>query len=361
MTGAESLLTVDLEALAANYRTLVEAARGAEVAPAVKADAYGLGVAPVSRRLWDEGARRFFVARLAEGIELRRELGGREAQILVLDGCAPGAADALSTAGLVPVLNSLPQIEAWTAHGRGAGRALPAALHIDTGINRLGLRPEEARALADAPDRLRGLDLDLVISHLACAAEPDHPMNAAQAARFAELAGLFPDARASLANSAGTFLGPDFRFDMVRPGISLYGGGPFGRPDPRIRAVARLEAPILQVRSVPPGESVGYGATFTATHTTRLAIVAAGYADGVLRSEGSRGHAWLDGRPCPLIGRVSMDLIAVDVTEVPAARPGEMVELLGANIPVDDAAAGATIAYELLVRIGGRSRRVWTG
>jgi alanine racemase len=233
---------------------------------------------------------------------------------------------------------------------------------VDTGINRLGLRVDEVDALLAAPDRMQGLEVGLVMSHLACADEPERPMNAAQAAAFRRVGHLFPHARKSLANSGGIFLGEEFRFQVVRPGISLYGGGPLGRSDARIRQVAKLEAAILQVRTVRPGESVGYGATWTATRPTRLALLAAGYADGVLRSLGGRGYGWLEGRACPFLGRVSMDMIAVDVSDIEAARPGAYVELLGPNVPVDDVAAAAgTIAYEVLTRIAPRVRRRYLG
>lgn len=360
--AAEALLTVDLDALAANYHVLAAAAGGAELAAAVKADAYGLGAGPVCRRLWAEGARTFFVARLSEGEALREALGSCEATIYVLDGCPPGGGGRLRAARLAPVLNSLGQIDEWSALARGGEAPLPCALHFDTGINRLGLRPEEVEALAEAPDRLRRPDVALVMSHLACSSEPEHPMNLRQAERFVRLAAYFPGARRSLAASAGAFMGEAFRFDMVRPGISLYGGGPFGRPDPLIRTVATLQAPVLQVRNVPAGESIGYGASFVADRPLRVAILAAGYADGVLRSESPGGAAWIGGRACRFLGKVSMDLIAADVTGVEGVRPGQMVELLGASAQVDEAAtAGGTIAYELLVRIGARARRVYAG
>jgi alanine racemase len=357
---AAARLTLDLDALAANYATLAALAPGAALTPAVKADGYGLGAVPVAKRLWAEGARGFYVARLAEGLALRAALGDRAAAIHVLDGVTPGSAPALEAAGLIPVLNSLPQIEAWNSHARG--KSLTAALHIDTGMNRLGLRPEEAAALVAAPDRLAHLNLDLVISHLACAGEPNHPLNAAQRARFVEAAALFPNARRSLANSAGLFLGPDYHFDQVRPGVSLYGGGPQDRADPRLKAVARLEAPILQVRVVPRGESVGYGATFVAEQTTRVAILAAGYADGLPRAASPGGGAWFDGAVRPLLGRVSMDLVAIDITGCDAARPGAYVEWIGPNRLVDDAAATAgTTAYELLTRLTARAARSYLG
>ena len=356
----ETRLTLDLDALAANHATLRGLAGGAEIAPAVKADAYGLGAEPVALRLWDEGARSFYVARLDEGVALRSILSDRTAAIYVLDGATPGSAPTLEAAGLTPVLNSLPQVEAWNSHARG--RTLAAALHIDTGMNRLGLRPEEAVVLVGAMDRLKHVQVSLVVSHLACAGEPGHPLNARQLERFTEAAALFPDARRSLANSGGLFLGEAYCFDQARPGISLYGGGPEDRTDPRIKTVVTLEAPILQTRVVPRGESIGYGAAFVATQTTRVAIIAAGYADGVLRAAHPNGAVWFDGALRPMLGRVSMDLIAVDITDCDAARPGAMVEIIGPNRPVDDAAAAAgTTAYELLTRIAPRARRVVKG
>ncbi len=361
MSAGEARLRVDLDALAANYSTLKSQAPGAEVAPVVKADGYGLGAGPVAQRLWAEGARCFFVARVGEGERLRQSLGqGRPAEIHVLDGAPKGAMPRIVAAGLIPVLNSLTQVEEAAAY---AGRArLPVALHIDTGLNRLGLRIEEAEALAQSPDRLAGLQLGLVMSHLACGPDPAHPMNGRQLKAFKAASGLFPDARRSLANSAGTFLGPDFHFDVVRPGITLYGGGPQERHDPRIAAVTTLEAPILQVRTVPPGESVGYDATFTAEQTTRVAIVPLGHADGILRALGGKGFAWFQGRRCAYLGCVSMDLVALDVTGCEAAQPGAWVELLGPNAPVDDiAAAAGTISYELLVHLSGRAERAYRG
>ena len=356
----DTRITIDLDALAANYAALRARAGGAELAPAVKADGYGLGAAQVADRLWSEGARSFYVARLAEGVALREALGDREATIHVLDGATPSSGDTLEGARLIPVLNSLPQVEAWNAQAR-AGR-LKAALHIDTGMNRLGLRPEELKVLVAAFDRLKRLDIDLVISHLACADEPAHPLNAAQLERFQDAVALLPNARRSLANSAGIFLGEAFRFDQARPGVSLYGGGPEGRPHPEIRAVATVEAPILQVRVVPRGESIGYGAGWTATETTRVAIIAAGYADGVPRAAYPRGAVWFDGALRPMLGRVSMDLIAVDITDCDAARPGAMVELFGPNLSVDDAAEVAgTSAYERLTRLTLRATRRYVG
>jgi len=362
LSAAEARLTVDLDALAANFATLRAEAPAAEVAPVVKAEAYGLGAGPVALRLWAEGARRFFVARVGEGEQLRDTLGlHRPAEIYVLDGAPHGSLPRIADADLTPVLNTVAQIEEASAFSN-ARRRLPVALHIDTGLNRLGLRVEEVEALGQSPDRLKGLELGLVMSHLACGPNPDHPMNRRQLEAFRTAAALFPDARKSLANSAGVFLGADYHFDVVRPGVTLYGGGPRERHDPRIAAVAALEAPILQVCAVPPGESVGYDATFTAGAPTRVAIVPLGHADGVMRSLAGRGYAWFDGGRRPYLGSVSMDLVAIDVTGCEAARPGAMMELLGPNVLVDDfAEAARTISYEILVRLSSRAERVYNG
>ena len=359
---SEPWLTVDLDAIVANYHAIAARGPGAEVAPVVKADAYGTGAAPVARRLWAEGARTFFVARASEGVALRSALGpARPASIHVLDGCPAGAAPRLLANDLVPVLNGLDQVEHWSA-AAPRGRRLPCALHIDTGLNRLGLRPEEAAALADAPGRLNRLDVELVLSHLACGGIADHPMNPVQRDRFVEAAALFPEARRSLASSGAAFQTEDYSFDMIRAGISLYGGGPFDAPDPRIRPVATLDAPIVQVRHLRPGETVGYGATYSVDRPLRLAVIALGYADGVLRSFSPGGYGWLAGRRCPLLGRISMDLIAMDVSEVADAAPGQRVEMFGPNLPIDGVARQAgTVSYELLTRIAARVPRVHLG
>lgn len=339
-------LTIDLDALARNYAVLRDMA-GCEAAPAIKADGYGVGGLEAGLRLWREGARGFHVARLSEGEALRGALGHRDATIYVLDGPTPGTGDRLRAAGLTPVINSLDQAAAWDG---------PAAIHVDTGMNRLGLTLAQAATLIGRPDVL------LVMSHLACAGQPDHPMNAIQLARFHEARALFPAAPASLASSGGIFLGRDYAFDQVRPGISLFGGGPHDRPDGRIAAVATLEAAILQVRAVPAGETIGYGGAFTAERDLDVAILAAGYADGVPWTSHPRGAVWFEGARRRMLGRISMDMIAVDVTGCGEAQPGAMVEVIGPNLPVDDAArAAGTTAYELLTRLSPRAERVWLG
>jgi alanine racemase len=362
MPAARARLTVDLDALAANYALFGRMAGSAEVAPVVKADGYGLGAAAVSRRLWAQGARSFHVARLEEGETLRADLGPeRPARLYVLDGAPSGSAARLISANLIPVLNSPSQLEVYGAMAR-AGAPLTCAMHIDTGMNRLGFRPEEIEALIAAPDRLSRLDIALVLSHLACADREEDRLNARQLGRLRQALRLLPGARASLANTGGVFLGEDFQLDMIRPGIGLYGGGPFGKPHHDIRPVATFEAPILDVRAVSAGETVGYGAAFEADRPLRVAIIAAGYADGVMRSSAPKGRVWFAGDYRRLLGRVSMDLIAVDVTGCEAAAPDAMVELLGPHVLLDDAAAAAgTVSYELLTRIGARAQRVYIG
>jgi alanine racemase len=341
---APATLTVDLNALAANFHAL-EAAGGVPVHPVVKADSYGLGAAACATRLTAEGARTFFVARAGEGERLRQALGEAPA-IYVLDGCLAGRAARLRAAGLKPVLNTGAQLAEWGAAGGGA-----CGLQIDTGMNRLGFRVE------DAPEPFEGLDL--VLSHLACADDPAEPMNRRQRDAFAAAAGRYPGAVRSFANSGGAFLGPDYAFDALRPGVCLYGGGPEGRPDDRIRPVATLTAEVLQVRDVPAGESVGYSRGHVAERPMRIATCAAGYADGVMRANSPRGRVFVAGELRPLVGRVSMDVCAVDVTGLDVAV-GDPVELFGANRMVDDAAAAAgTIAYELLTSVTARVPRVY--
>lgn len=343
---APATLSVDLNAIAHNFHAL-EALAGVPVHPVVKADAYGLGAVPVVRRLMAEGARTFFVARASGGVVLREALG-RGPVLYVLDGCVGDSAPALIAADLRPVLNHGDQFRAWQAAGGG-----PCGLQLDTGMNRLGFRAEEA------PDAFDGLEM--VLSHLARADDPSAAMNRQQRDTFVAAVGRYPGVTRSFANSGGVFLGPDYALDAVRPGISLYGGGPEGRPDDRLRPVATLSAEVLQVRDVPAGESVGYSRGFVAETPRRIAICAAGYADGVLRSASPDGAVWLGGALRPILGRVSMDVIAVDVTDADVAV-GDRAELFGPNRMLDDAAGAAgTIAYELLSSVTARVPRLYVG
>jgi alanine racemase len=357
MTEA-GVLTVDLGAIAENWRRLRDRAAPAACGAAVKADAYGLGAARVAPALYAAGCRAFFVAHQAEGAALRPLLPA-DAALHVLHGPAPGAEDEAAATRLTPVLNSLGQIAAWRATAARAGRALPAALQIDVGMARLGLPEAEVAALAADPGLLAGIDLRLIMAHLAVAEAPAHPSNAAALARFRAARARLPAAPASLANSSGLFLGPDYRFDLVRPGAALYGVNPGDGPNP-MRPVVGLTAPVVQLRDLSAGEAVGYGWTWTADRPARIATVALGYADGWPRALGNRGCGFFGGARMPVIGRVSMDLITLDASALPpgALAPGAMVDFLTEAHGIDAVAATAgTIGYEILTGLGARFAR----
>ena len=360
---AGGILTIDLGAIAANWCSLAgRLAGGARCAAVVKADAYGLGMARVAPALAAAGCRTFFVAQLQEAIELRRLLP--EAEIGVLAAPIAGVESAYAEHRLLPVLNSLSDLDAWHRFA-GADRGRPAILHVDTGMARLGLSPPELDRLVVEPERLAGVELAYVMSHLACSDEPAHPLNADQLTRFRDaLRRLAIRAPASFANSSGIFLGPDYHFDLARPGVALYGANPTPGERNPMRAVVRLQGRILQLREVDRAMTVGYGATASVQPPTRLATLGVGYADGYLRSASGRGSAWITGHPAPFVGRVSMDLIVVDVTGIPpeSVRPGDLVDLIGPDHDIDAAAAEAgTIAYEMLTSLGSRYQRRYIG
>lgn len=358
---AGGLLTIDLDAVAENYRRLRAQLARAACGAAVKADAYGLGAAQVAPALTRAGCRDFFVAHLDEGIALRPLLP--EAAIYVLNGVLPGEEADFAAHRLVPVLNSLPQIDRWATWARDRGPA-PAAIHVDTGMSRLGLEDSDLDALAQDAHRLAGLDLLLVMSHLACAEETGNPMNEAQRMTFERARRRLPGMHASLANSSGIFLGPAYQFDLARPGAALYGVNPTpGRPNPML-PVIRLEGKIVQVRDIDHPRTVGYGAAHSVRRRSKIATVAIGYADGYLRSLSGRGLCRLAGFEVPIVGRVSMDLITLDVTDVSdaAAVEGAVVEMIGATHTVDDVADKAgTNGYEILTGLGPRYQRRYMG
>jgi alanine racemase len=357
---AGAVLTVDLAALQANYRLISsKLAGGATASAVVKADAYGIGIGPAATALWAAGARDFFVAHADEGVTLRGHLA--DARIHVLNGAHAGAEDAFLEYNLIPALNCLDDAARWRAFCVRVDRPLPCVLHVDTGMCRLGLdRREYARVVAD-PALLDGLDIQTVMSHLASADE-DSPQNAQQLALFRDARAHLPMGRASFANSSGVFLSPDYHFDLARPGVALYGVNPTpGSPNPMAQVV-RLKAKILQVRDVDSAETVGYGATHRIAGPSRIATLPVGYADGYLRSLGNRATAYIGDYEAPLVGRVSMDLITIDVTAVPEAqcRPGMTVDLIGPRHTVDDLAVQAgTIGYEILTSLGRRYHRVY--
>jgi alanine racemase len=359
-------LTVDLAALARNWRALDKVSSGALTAAVVKADAYGTGLVAASKAFFAAGARFFFTATPDEAITVRATLP--KAHVFVLDGLFPGMADLYIEERLMPVLSSLSMLEEWLAACVARNEAFPAALHFDTGMNRLGFRLNEASIVRRQIDAV-GFAPQVVMSHLACADQPNHEKNRTQLALFQSVMAQFPNVPASLANSAGLMTGRDYHFQMVRPGIALYGGRAVnGRRNPMSPAVT-LEVPILQIKDIKTGEQVGYGATYTLNRDSRIAILALGYADGFFRHlSGTNTHPGgkvaVRGRIVPVIGRISMDLTIVDITDLgpDMPLPGEMVEVLGPNISVDDQAdIAGTIGYEILTALKGRYARTYVG
>jgi alanine racemase len=364
--AANGVLTVDLDAIVANWRKLDSRGVPAECAGVVKANAYGCGVERVTRALNAAGCKTFFVATLDEA--RRARTAAPHATIYVLNGFFAGTGAAFAELNCRPVIGDLGELAEWDAYCKVNGYAGGAAIHIDTGMNRLGISIAEAQALsprAAQPDH----GITLVMSHLACAEDLQHQLNSRQIAAFREVARLFTNVPASLSNSSGIFLGPQFHFDLVRPGAALYGVNPTPEADNPMQQVVDVKARVVQVRSVERGESVGYGATWTARRPTRLAIVAAGYADGYFRAAGGvdgvrTAHALVGGKRCPIAGRISMDLMAIDVTDLPEGevRRGDYATLIGGDISVDDVAAfGGTIGYEVLTRLGRRYHRLYRG
>jgi alanine racemase len=363
---APGVLTVDLEAIVANWRKLEKTAVPAECAAVIKADAYGCGIVPVAKALAGAGCKTFFVATLDEARAAREALPS--AELYVLDGFFQNCGDSFAKLNCKPVIGDLNELAEWDVFCRRSGWSGGAAIHIDTGMNRLGLTLVEANGIVP---RINAGDhgITLVMSHLVSAESVNHPLNARQLATFREIASLYSGVPASLANSSGIYLGPQFQFDMVRPGAALYGINPTPEADNPMQPVVEVKARIIQLRNVERGDSVGYGGTWTARRPTKLAIVAAGYADGYFRAAGSndgtRGaEVIVAGKRCPVAGRISMDLMAVDVTDLPdkTARRGHMATLLGEGITVDELAHHfGTIGYEVLSSLGSRYARIYKG
>ncbi|WP_068410476.1 alanine racemase [Labrenzia sp. OB1] len=359
-------LTIDLAAIAANWTVLNgKLDGGAECAAAIKADAYGVGQEQAGRALSGAGCRTFFVAVPTEAFDLRMSLP--DAVIYVLDGLFPGTAEHFIQHDIRPVLGSLCELREWTGICKSAEKNLDAAVHVDTGIHRLGLSPAEFSAAMSDADLLGPFVPSLVMSHLACGSTPAHPMNRRQLDLFQEVTAPFPHIPRSLANSAGILMGPEYHFDLVRPGIALYGGKAIDSEPNAMKPVARVEARIMMVRDVPEGDTIGYGARQSATRRLRNAVVAAGYADGLLRRASSSderpgGFAMIGGYRAPVLGCISMDMITLDVTDVPEEllKRGALVEMLGPSVAASDLAAYAeTIDYEYLTSLGRRFERVY--
>jgi alanine racemase len=356
---AGAVLTVDLAAIVQNWRSIsADLAPGCQAGAVVKADSYGLGAQPIAGALAAAGCRRFFVATLDEALSLRT--AQPDIEILVMNGLMPGHEEAYRRHRLIPMLASLAEARAWKALAEQNRQTLPAALHIDTGMSRLGMDRAAAATLATDAAFNAAIDLLLIASHLACADDPDSAMNGEQISAFQDARRLFPGVPGSLAASSGIFLGVDYHAEWVRPGAALYGIAPHRNSGKKLAAVVRLQATILQVRAIDAPESVGYGASFRATGKTRLATVAIGYADGVLRSLSNRGFGFIGDKRVPLVGRVSMDLTVFDVTGVDerSVMPGQAIDLIGPHQSVDDLADQAgTIGYEILTSLGPRIHR----
>ena len=351
-------LTVQLGRITGNYRAMAALAGSAAVSAVVKADGYGLGAKMIAPALAAAGCDTFFVARLQEGMALRPLLP--KARIFVFDGAVAEAVPALIAHNLIPVLNSLEQIAAWSSAAKAS--RLDAAIHIDTGMNRLGLSGDEFAVLAaEWKTRLAGLNLVLLMSHLACSDEADNSRNPAQLARFRAALAMLPPAPASLAASGGVLLGRDYLFDLARTGLALYGGNPQPKGKNPVRPVAFLSGRVLQTRRIGAGESVGYGATFDAKRPSLLATVALGYADGIARALSNRGMAFVGGTRVTLVGRISMDLAGLDVTDAGPVKAGDEVEFLGEHISLEDmAAAAGTNTYEVLTSLSRRAPHHYT-
>ena len=360
---ATGVLEIDLGAIVKNWHSLqAKVGKAVQCTAVVKADAYGLGMMPVAKALAAAGCKTFFVASLEEGMALRQALKTQE--IAVLNGLLPHSEKDFLSARLIPVLNDLGQIENWRKLSLPLKTRPPAILHLDTGMSRLGLSPAEMAVLAGAPDRLAGVALRAVISHLACAEEPKHPKNAEQRRLFLAARRKLPPAPGGLANSSGIFLGPDFHFDFVRPGAALYGLNPHSSGPNPMAQVVRLKGKILQVRDVDRGGTVGYGATHRMERGGRVATVAVGYADGWFRSGSPRTTAGIGGRRVPVVGRISMDLMTFDVTGIDPAllEPGSFVDLIdGESTPDVVGERAGTIGYEVLTALGRRYHRVYSG
>lgn len=354
--AANAVLTVDLDAVAANIQLLQQKAAPAKLAGVVKANAYGLGLAQIAAVHQALGTETFFVATLDEGVALRT-LTGPGCEIAVLSGVLPGTTDIYVQYALTPVLNSLEDISRLSS--------VPAMLHIDTGMRRLGLDTQDMKRVIEQPDLLEGVRLSAILSHFACADDPaQNDLTWDQYEVFTHFTARFPGIRRSLSNSAGIFASPDYHFDLVRPGMAVYGLNPtLGQPNP-MRPVVSLNVRVLQVREALAGDSVGYGARYRCRGNRRIATVALGYADGFLRSLGNNGSLFWQGRACPVVGRVSMDLVTLDITDITGPEPvaGDCIEVLGPHQDADMLAASAgTIGYEILTGLGDRYHRIYRG
>jgi len=354
-------LVIDLDAMVHNYRSLCSLAKkGTLCGSVLKANAYGMGVREVAPRLYQEGCRHFFVAHVSEAIELQCFIG-KETSIYVLNGLRPGDEEVYAHYGLIPVLSDIDQIQIWNSFSKNRKECLKAALHFDTGMMRTGIASNIVKDFGLL--ELSHIEIVCVMSHLSCTYDPTHPMNEAQRLSFDSLRKRFPFALGSLANSGSLFLGPEYHYNLARVGLALTGcrtAVPHGKYI--LKPVLKAYAQILQINDVPRGSSIGYDATFITSRPSRIATLGVGYADGYLRSLSNRGEVYFEGNLLPVVGRVSMDLLTIDITDVPShqIRLGDWVELFGDHLLVDDLAKKAeTIPWELLTRLGSRFERFY--
>ena len=353
-----SILTINLDAIEKNYRLFQDmAGQNCAVAGVCKANAYGIGLKEITQKLKTLNCPLFFVAGLDEALSIREY--DQDTPIAVLGGLMIGEEKTYTHHNISPVLNSVTDIENWQSHVRNEGKELPAILHIDTAMNRLGLSLDEVK---NVQSDLNGIHLDYIMSHFSCADEKDHELTALQHQRFEKAIAELPKAQLSLANSSGLFRSKDYHYDMVRPGYALYGGNPTPETDNPMQPVVTLESRILQIRECKKSESIGYGASHTFNKNTRTATVGLGYGDGFLRMHSNEAVLYYNNQPCPVIGRVSMDLVTIDISGLTGEPPkqGDAIEILGPNQSVDDLAKSAdTIGYEILTNLGQRYKRIY--
>ena len=359
---SNSFLEINIDSIIHNYQLINNKVGNTECAAVLKADAYGMGASVIAKALDKAGCSTFFVATIDEGIELRACFSKDENQIAVLSGLLEGSEDIFYSNKLTPVLNDTEQIKKWAIYNKQKNISAPSILHIDTGMNRLGLTINELYDIIKNPTELKELHVEWIMSHLACGDQPRDIMNEKQLSVFLNAKKEFPNVKASLANSAGVFLGQSYHLDMVRPGIALYGSGSGSIPSKPLKQVIKLYSRILQIRTLSTGASVGYGASYRVSEATRVATVGLGYADGYLRSLSNCSWVFFNGLRLPVIGRISMDYITIDITQIASEKiqTGDFIEIIGDKFTLDDLATVAnTVPHELLTRLGTRHHRIY--
>jgi alanine racemase len=353
-------MIIDLGAVKHNYAFLSKQLNGAECGAVIKANAYGLGMVPVAKALSEVGCQHFFVATLEEAIDLRKSMP--DEAIYPFNGLLPGSESFYSLNNITPVLNDLSQVSAWQNWSKKLGHPLKAILQLDTGMWRAGLSPDEVNIMHQEPERLEGIDLVYIMSHLCCSDEPEHPKNQQQLVAFQKSLKKLPRAPASLANSHGIFLGQEYHFDLARPGRSLYGLGSKSLKARGLRPAVQAFCRITQVRDVQIGETIGYNGSYEVVKPMRVATISSGYADGIMRPLSNKGSVFVNDHPCSILGIISMDMMTIDVSHLPkeACVPGEWVEIIGSHMSADDIAECAqTTSREIMVNLGRRYHRIY--